>query len=60
MVDKIIFPRDCWGKECPFFHAWDMSVDAWTAYCDKLEIQIDACDEDITGRLCPLCELKNV
>ena len=51
---KIIFPRNCWDAECPNFHAWDMSIDDYTCYCDKLQLQVDACDEWMFGRVCPL------
>ena len=51
---KIVFPRDCWNVECPFFKVWDMSIDDLACYCEKLERQIDACDEDFIGIICPL------
>lgn len=53
-MKKLIFPRDCWSAECPHFHAWDMSIDDYTCVCDKLMLQVDACDEWMFGRACPL------
>lgn len=50
------FPKDCWGKECPHFHTWDMSVDDLCCVCDLLEMQCDACDEDWSFLLCPVKE----
>ena len=52
------FPKDCWDKECPYFHYWDMNVDDLTCFCDKLKKQIDACDEDWCFYICPLEEKK--
>lgn len=51
MADR--FPKDCWGKQCPHFHTWDMSVDDLCCYCDVLEVECDACDEDWSFLLCP-------
>lgn len=49
----IRFPKDCWNKNCPHFHCWDMSVDDFTCVCDKLKKQVDACDEDFSFLVCP-------
>lgn len=51
MTDR--FPKDCWGKNCPNFHVWDMSVDDFCCYCEVLECECDACDEDYSLLLCP-------
>ena len=51
MADR--FPKDCWGKNCPHFHTWDMSVDDLCCYCELLEMECDACDEDWSFFLCP-------
>lgn len=51
MADR--FPKDCWGKKCPHFHTWDMSVDDLCCYCELLEMKCDACDEDWSFLLCP-------
>lgn len=50
------FPKDCWKKKCPHFKAWDMSIDDLCCYCDLLEVQCDACDEDYCLILCPIKE----
>lgn len=38
------FPKDCWTKDCPHFHVWDMSVDDLCCACDVLDKECDACD----------------
>ena len=48
------FPKDCWTKECPHFHVWDMSVDDLCCACDILDKECDACDEDYCYLTCPL------
>ena len=50
------FPKDCWGKSCPHFHAVDMSIDDLFCTCDILQEGCDACDEDFCFLLCPLSE----
>lgn len=47
------FPKDCWEKNCPHFHVWDMSVDDLCCACDLLHRQCDVCDEDYSLLLCP-------
>ena len=47
------FPKDCWHKNCPYFHVWDMSVDELCCACDLLKKQCDACDEDYSFLKCP-------
>lgn len=54
-----VFPRDCWNKECPHFKVWDMSIDDLACYCDKLDKEIDACDEDFIYYPCPLEDKKD-
>ena len=54
MSDKK-FPKDC-TRDCPHYHAWDMSVDDWTNVCDLLKVQIDDCDMDFNWMYCPLKE----
>ena len=54
MSDKK-FPKDC-PRDCPHYHAWDMSVDDWTNACDLLKVQIDDCDMDFKWMYCPLVE----
>ncbi len=51
------FPTGC-TRECPYYHAWDMSIDDWTNYCDLLKVQIDDCDIEYTFR--PVCPLEGV
>lgn len=51
-----IFPKDCWGKQCPHFHVWDMSVDDLCCCCDLLGEECDACEEDFSYFRCPLEE----
>ena len=36
------FPKDCWGKNCPHFHAVDMSIDDLLCACDILQAKCDA------------------
>lgn len=50
------FPKDCWGKNCPHFHAVDMSIDDLFCTCDILQEGCDACEEDFCFLLCPLSE----
>jgi hypothetical protein len=50
------FPKDCWGKNCPHFKVWDLSIDDPCCYCDLLKVQCDACDEIFSLYLCPLEE----
>ena len=52
MADR--FPKDCWGKNCPHFKYWDMSIDDLCCSCDLLKIQCDACDEAFSLYICPL------
>jgi len=53
MDDRKKFPKDC-DRNCPHYHAWDMSVDDWTNACDLLKVQIDDCDMDFQWMYCPL------
>ena len=55
MDDRKKFPKDC-DRNCPHYHAWDMSVDDWTNACDLLKVQIDDCDMDFQWMYCPLKE----
>ena len=48
------FPKDCWNKNCHYFKFWDLSVYDRCCYCDLLEVECDACDEDMSFLLCPL------
>ena len=48
------FPKDCHGKNCPHFYAWDLNVDDITCTCDLLNVQCDVYDEDFCYLLCPL------
>ena len=57
MSDKK-FPKDC-ERDCPHYHAWDMSVDDWTNACDLLKVQIDDCDMDFNWMYCPLAEQES-
>ena len=50
------FPKDCWGKRCPHFHVWDMSIDDLCCLCDLLGKECDACDEDFSYLRCPKSE----
>ena len=52
MADR--FPKDCWKKNCPYFHTRDLSIDDLVCSCDLLTIECDACDEDFSLYLCPL------
>ena len=51
------FPKDCWKKECEYFHAYDMSIDDFVCSCDLLKIQCDECDKDYSFVKCPLDEV---
>ena len=48
------FPKDCWGKKCPHFKVWDLSIDDLCCHCDLLKVSCDACDEDFSFITCPL------
>lgn len=47
------FPKDCWEKKCTHFHVHDMSIDDLCCFCDLLNAQCDACDEDFCYLHCP-------
>lgn len=51
MADR--FPKDCWGKNCPHFKTYDLSVDDLVCHCDLLKVSCDACDENYVLYLCP-------
>ena len=53
------FPRDCWEKQCQYFHCYDMNIDDFTCFCDLLKIQCDECDEDYCNIACPIKENPN-
>ena len=50
------FPKDCWGKKCPHFKVYDLSIDDLCCYCELLKVQCDACDEDFSPCICPLTQ----
>ena len=50
------FPKDCWDKNCNYFHVTDMSIDDLHCTCDAFEYECDACDEDYCHLRCPLAE----
>jgi len=52
-MDKDRFPKDCWEKKCEHFHVWDMSIDDMCCFCDLLQLECDACDEDYSYVRCP-------
>lgn len=52
MADR--FPKDCWEKNCPHFHVYDMSIDDLRCICNLLKMGCDACDENWSLLLCPL------
>lgn len=51
------FPVDC-PKTCKYFHCWDMSIDDYTCYCEKLKVQIDECDAYDGLHILPFCPLN--
>ena len=51
--DKDRFPKDCWEKKCEHFRIWDMSIDDMCCFCDLLQLECDACDEDYSYVRCP-------
>jgi hypothetical protein len=55
MADR--FPKDCWGKKCPHFKTYDLSVDDLVCHCKLLQISCDACDENYVLFLCPKKEM---
>lgn len=49
-----IFPKDCWGNGCQYFHVVDMSVDDLLCIYDLLDESCDACDGDFSFTRCPI------
>ena len=52
MADR--FPKDCWGKKCPHFKVWDVSVEDLHCECTLLNKRCKGCDEDLCFIDCPL------
>lgn len=55
-----VFPKDC-NIQCGHLYVYDLSVDDLVYACDKLGVEVDACDMDfVLMPLCPLTEEQRV